>query len=507
MGKKSGRKKKGEEVKNDNTVFIEEKYSINSYRDLNAKNIINGIRYNRFVQILTGLIIIGIILRLYNLSFNSLWLDEATTLNYARRSLFEIFESSIISEFHPPLFYWIEHLMLNFGETEFILRFWPAVFGILAIPIFYLIGCEIKNREVGIISALLITISPFAIFYSQDARSYTMTLFFFSLSLLCYLYALKEKNVKWWIIFGLTSALALWSHYYVIIGTGILMIHAIITNYKEFRNNKSSCKIFLIGLLSFLIISLPLIFVLYQRYLALSEKAPTSGILGISLISASFEYFSGYNWYIAVMFILLFLIGTLYLMRENLSYSILILGLIIVPLIFSVIISAKIPTNPRYLIYLLPVFYIGIGLSYVPLKNIIKNNKFIYVFMAFLILINIPFMATYYTGYSKNDWKGFSENLNGITENGDIIVVIPGYMVQPLNYYYSNSSDRTIELLASSHETLMDINKKYPEKTKYYIMTGDIMAADPSGGTLKWLQDNGNVLGQHMGIYLLKSNP
>lgn len=503
MGKKESKKTK--DRNKDNLKVREEKYSINSYKDLNAKNIVKIIKYDRCTQILIGLLIIGTILRFYNLGFNSLWLDEATTLTYARMTLSEIFEASITSEFHPPLFYWIENIMLNFGESEFVLRFWPAVFGILTIPVFYLIGCEIKNKKVGIISALLVTISPFAIYYSQDARSYTMILFFFSLSLLCYFYALRMKNAKWWVIFGLTSALALWSHYYVIIGTAILVIHAIITNYKEFRENISSLRVFLVGILGFLIITLPLIFVLFQRYLALSENAPTCGVLGISLISTSFEYFSGYNWYIAILFILLFLIGVIYLTRENLSHSTLMLGLLIIPLIFSVIISAKIPTNPRYLIYLLPVFYVGIALSYVPLQNIIKNNKFIYAFMVVLILINIPFMTTYYTEYSKNDWRGFSQNLNDITENGDIIVVLPGYMMQPLNYYYSNTSDGTIELLATSHDTLMDINNNYPDKRKYYIMTGDIMAADPDGSVLNWLQENGSLLGQNMGIYLLKS--
>ena len=61
--------------------------------------------------LLFGLLItIGALLRLYNLGFNSLWLDEATTYTISSQSFFGIWQSMVNGEFNPPLFYWIEHL-------------------------------------------------------------------------------------------------------------------------------------------------------------------------------------------------------------------------------------------------------------------------------------------------------------------------------------------------------------------------------------------------------------
>ncbi len=128
-----------------------------------------------------SLVFIGAALRFYHLGFNSLWLDEAYTYHFARLSLSEywqIFQGA--SDFHPPLFYDLEKIGLLFGNSENSLRIIPAIFGIAAIPLFYLIGKKLFCRPVGIIMAGLITFSPLSIAYSQEARMYTMLLFFIS---------------------------------------------------------------------------------------------------------------------------------------------------------------------------------------------------------------------------------------------------------------------------------------------------------------------------------------
>lgn len=479
----------------------EEEYVIESVGDLNPSNLGNVILKNRYAQILLLLLVAGFVLRFFNLGFNSLWLDEATTLTYAVKSYAQIW-SSVVNEFHPPLFYWIEHFMLTFGDSEFVLRFMPALFGALAIPVFYLIGREVVNREVGIITALLVTVSPFQIYYSQDARSYTMILLFFSVSLLAYIYALKSRETKWWIIFGIASAIAFWAHYYAIIGTGVIILHAIATNYKEILKNSSFRKGFLISIAAFVIISIPLLLLIYERYLALSASAPTYGVLGLSLIYSSIISFSGFEWWTGVLFVILFIIGIFYLYKKDISYMALVLGLLLIPLVFSVIISAKITMNPRYLIYLLPAFYLGIASAYMPMRDLIKNDKFIYIFMAVLVLVNIPFMSTYYSGYSKNDWRGFSGQLEIVTGTGDVVIVLPGYMRQPLDYYYSNESDGTIELTADSGAALENIRNQYSNATIYFVLTADINAANPEGDALEWLNSNSGLIGQNMGILL-----
>ena len=52
---------------------------IKTFRDLSLENIKSLIVASRYFQTLIVLTIIGLFLRFYNLGYNSLWLDEATT--------------------------------------------------------------------------------------------------------------------------------------------------------------------------------------------------------------------------------------------------------------------------------------------------------------------------------------------------------------------------------------------------------------------------------------------
>ena len=91
MGKKSG-KKGGSTTDSASSANADEKYGINSFGDFNVENLKNVICNNRYAQMLIVLTIAAFALRLYNLGFNSIWLDEGSTLGFARRSLFGIWE-------------------------------------------------------------------------------------------------------------------------------------------------------------------------------------------------------------------------------------------------------------------------------------------------------------------------------------------------------------------------------------------------------------------------------
>ncbi len=239
---------------------------IRSYRDLTFQNITSVLSHSRYTQILISLTVVGFILRFYHLSFNSLWLDEAATFNLSKPGFFEIWEISRNTDFHPPLFHWIEHLMLFIGQSEFVLRAVPALLGILTIPVFYLIGKEFYDKNVGIISATLLTVSYFGIYYSQEAYSYSLVLFIFSLVILFYLYALRTDKSTWWVIFGISSAIAFWTHYYVFVGLGVIYLHAIITRAGDLKKDIRQAKNLLIALCTTFILSLPLLFIVGERF-------------------------------------------------------------------------------------------------------------------------------------------------------------------------------------------------------------------------------------------------
>ncbi len=485
-----------------------EKYRIDSLTDITWSNLKNVIRYNHYAQMLLILLIMGGILRFYNLGYNSLWLDEACTYDFAKLSLGGILElTTKTGDVNPPLFYAIEHFMLVLGNSEVILRFIPALLGVFSIPVMYFLGREICGRLAGIIAAALLTFSTFHVYYSQDARAYTTVLFFFSLAVLFYLLALKRNSIPYWCLFGIFCALAFWSHFYVFIGIGIIFLHAFIIKRNEIFKNIASIKPIIIGLLSFVLLTSPLLYGTIQLYFMRTASAPTWGISGFDVLTQTIVLFSGSQPYLTVLFLIAASIGIGYLMfgKDKRSFALLLAMLIILPFIASVFFSSIMPMSPRYLIFVLPFYFTAIGAAFNFLPKDIDAKKIAVIAIILIGLVSIPYFTSYYTTYSKNDWRGFSEYLTAETQDGDYVVVMPGYMTLPLNYYYDSTTDATREVQASSAKELREIEQKRENTTAYYVVTADIYAANPEGDALNWLNANTKYMGRNMGINLFIS--
>jgi uncharacterized membrane protein len=479
---------------------------VRSYRDLTYENIKTELLRSRYTQLLVSLTIIGLFLRFYNLGFNSLWLDEATTHHFAKLSFMEIWELTAGGEYNPPLFHWVEHFMLFFGNSEVILRFIPAFSGILTIPLFYFIGKEFLDRNTGILAAAILTFSPFHIFYSQDARAYSMMLFFISLALLFYLFATRSNDKKFWILFSIFSALAFWTHFYSMIIIATLIIFALIINAGKIKGSVSEIKPLLLSIAAFVLMCLPLIIVTIRLFFIRTSGQPTFGIQGFGIITESIQQFSGYNVYSAVIFLILLVIGFIQILKTEKIKFFLFTSIIILSLTASWALSYKMPMIPRYLIFLLPIFYIGVAAGFRPFYQTLNNRWVIYLFIAVIILIASPFMSSYYSGFSKEDWRGFSKNIESMTKEGDIVVVAPGYNTLPLNYYYSNTTDRTIQVEATTKNDLEKISLSKGNSSVFIVITSDIFAADPGGGTIQYLNEHAKFLGQNTGLNLFKIN-
>lgn len=443
---------------------------------------------DRYVQVLVFLTILGAFLRFYHLDYNSLWLDEAATYSYAQKSFLEIWGVTSGGEYNPPLFYWFEHMMLFFGSSEFILRLIPAILGVMTIPLFYLIGKELVDQNTGIITAALLSFSPFPIYYSQEARAYASALFLVSLALIFYLYAHRSHELKYWILFGVFSALAFWTHFYSIVITGALILFELIMQARNAQEGKTfELKPILFALTAFVVLCAPLLIVTVRLFLIRTSARPTFGSQGIKLITNSIYQIFGYNNIAEYILVVLFVIGIFQIFRTKKAASFMLVMVIAVAFFVSLFLSYKMPMLPRYLIPILPFLYVGVAAAHGPIYKIFSHHAVIYLFIIGLIAVNLPFLQEYYSNYSKSDWNDFAVELQNVTKDGDMVVVIPEYLKAPLDYYYSNASDRTIECGASTAE---DLNRLYTSRRSsriFLVSTDDIFAADSTGKSFQWL--------------------
>jgi uncharacterized membrane protein len=164
--------------------------------------------------LLVGIMVIGGCLRLYRLGVASIWIDEYTSVYYAtQQGVSSLLTAMGDGSVHPPLYFLLLHFWLQLGDTDFHLRLPSALFGTLSIAALYFMTAEMFDRRVGLLSALLLALSPMNLWHSQDARMYTL-LVFATLSSSYFLWTAWQKNrTVAWAAYVVAATVSLYTHY------------------------------------------------------------------------------------------------------------------------------------------------------------------------------------------------------------------------------------------------------------------------------------------------------
>ncbi len=114
----------------------------------------------------------GVVLRTYTPS--ALWLDEAISVSISSLPLRDV-DDALRRDGAPPLYPLIlwgwERL---FGDEQDAVRALSAVFGIAALPVIAVAGRRLAGEAGAMASLLLLAVSPFAVYYSTEARMYSL---------------------------------------------------------------------------------------------------------------------------------------------------------------------------------------------------------------------------------------------------------------------------------------------------------------------------------------------
>lgn len=196
---------------------------------------------------------LGLALRLLSLN-SGINLDDATTLFVAQATDFsQLLDRVKDHEFGPPLYFlFMHHWIAIFGKSAASLATPSIIFGTCLIGATYLLAGSISAKPaVQKIAALFATISPLAIFFSHEARTYSLTALFSTLSLY-FLIKVRQTSSKTSMI-GLFvfSTLLFYSHYLglIIMGFGLIFTFAI-SMYGEEKSPKENINSILVLLAS-----------------------------------------------------------------------------------------------------------------------------------------------------------------------------------------------------------------------------------------------------------------
>jgi hypothetical protein len=133
------------------------------------------------------------------------------------RTFWEVFERVREGgENSPPLFFALSWFTMKLGDPTVSIRIPSLLLGTGTVPLVYLLGLRTVGRRAALVGALLLTLAPFAIYYSSEARPYATLMFTVTASTLLLLVALDSGRARWWVLYAITGCLALYAHYFAI---------------------------------------------------------------------------------------------------------------------------------------------------------------------------------------------------------------------------------------------------------------------------------------------------
>lgn len=156
-------------------------------------------------------------LRLYMLDAQSLWYDEGVTADIARRGISELTRWTA-DDIQPPLYYYVVALWGRVaGWSEWSLRYPSVFFGVLTVPMLAMVTIALTRRRIaGLLAASLAAFHPLLLYFSQEARMYSMLTALGAL--LGYLVIQGEATTKrralYWSIYVAVATAAVYTHYF-----------------------------------------------------------------------------------------------------------------------------------------------------------------------------------------------------------------------------------------------------------------------------------------------------
>ncbi len=179
------------------------------------------------VLVAIAAVLVGGVLRFATLGSQSLWFDEAQLAHEARLSLGGLLNTIGVQETSPPLYFVLAWLWAKlFGAGDVALRSLSALLGTGSIALAYLSGRALVSRRAGAVAAVLVALSPFMIWYSQEAREYMLLVATSAASLLFFTTAWHRGEPRQLALWAVFSALALLTHFFAgfLVGPEVLLL-------------------------------------------------------------------------------------------------------------------------------------------------------------------------------------------------------------------------------------------------------------------------------------------
>lgn len=415
-------------------------------------------RWSLFVT----LFLVAFALRASYIDRQSIWYDEGLSVYYARSDVGDLLRDASQSD-HPPLHALVLHVWMRLcGDSELSVRMLSTWWGIVAIALLCWVARRIA-RESSLIAGLLMSVSPFAVWYAQEARGYTMALALVTAAVGIALPLLEVVRRHSWWRYGAYAALAaaaLYTHFFsgfVLLALNVVYLALNVRALLRARPTRAGLVRWLAAQALALALFAPWVpFVVTQMA---HNATYWHGALGWrQIVIETLTAFSvgsvlAGRWAAAatVAMSVLVLVGTLSLLQDRRARrcAALCWAWIVLPLVVLVAMNRSRPKfSPRYMMNVLPPFLTLAAAGTGHLFRMARRYAFSARGWAALAVLLIAAstlggataraLGTQYLDSStyRPDFRAAAAYLERHAAPGDTIVLLGGHSYPALTYYY-----------------------------------------------------------------------
>ncbi len=168
-----------------------------------------------------GILLFAFALRLIALNTRPVWYDESFAVLFAEKGFKAMLAGTltpvagVASDVHPIVYYTaLNGWMQAFGQSPFSVRLLSVFSGLLTVAVSYAVGRRLFDGWAASAGMVVVAVSPFHIYYSQETRMYAPLALFCLLVILFFLRATAIRDTRYvmrdWLCLALSAAFAMY---------------------------------------------------------------------------------------------------------------------------------------------------------------------------------------------------------------------------------------------------------------------------------------------------------
>ncbi len=468
---------------------------------------------------LAAIVVIGGVLRFWQIGQKDLWLDESISAIAADVSLRETVTSVAKYDAHPPLYYLALNLTTRLtGRDEAGLRALSAVASIGCIVLTYALGAALLSRTAGLLVSGLMAMSSFQLYFAQEARLYAFVTLLVLGNTYVFVRILKSRRTTpgavwpWMVAYAVLTAAALYTYYYAVF---MIATHAAVFCVLWFcarfrpgadeerwlltaRRAEALWPMFLAAMvLGGILFAAAWGGILLDRVGEMGQV--TSRPYGpYEVVAALRQFLTGMvfdraagrlDWFTLASFTavaLLPLAGALYAARRTPGVALVLLLSTLLPFAGVALVARPHVFEAKHVAFVAPMLLLMIGAGWS------RSRMLVGVFAVLLLALNAGMNCIYFRpDYQKEPWRAVAEKIEAGARRGDVIVLSPAHTVHALRRYYQGELPM---VLATGVDSLRSLGAMTPQRI--WLVEHMSAVTTPARSIAEWLMAQAGPAGR-----------